>query len=346
MFPIIQWYLDERGYVDPKKDGAIRYFIVKDGRFVFADTEEWFKENMPDSVTNSHDGSYIPPKKFCFIQLSLFQNKILLEKNPRYLSELQNLPDHEREAMLHGCWFAEAPQTKFFDRKMVRGEVGERVLTHVPLDAQKVRSWDKSATAYDPKLNNTDADFTACTGMAKTSDGRYIIYGNHCPTNYDKYEKVYGKFRLNSGDRDKVMLDQARHDGYETKVIIARDPAADGKTVYEQMAKKFISEGFMVAPTPSSTKGNKFARFEPFLMACQSGVVYIVESSFDPNTLEMFYRELERFCPDAEGKWRSTRTIKDDLVDSTADAFNALTTSLYIPSFTLPSLTKVNEYNF
>jgi hypothetical protein len=76
VFDLVSWYLDDRGYVDQEKNGKIRYYIVKDAQFIFADEESWFLENMPDTVTNSHDGSYIPPKKFCFVQLTIFDNPV------------------------------------------------------------------------------------------------------------------------------------------------------------------------------------------------------------------------------------------------------------------------------
>jgi phage terminase large subunit-like protein len=348
VFELVEWYLDEKGFVDPEKNGKIRYYVVKDGSFIFADEESWFLENMPEAVTNSHTGEYIPPKKFCFVQLTIFHNPILLEKNPRYLSELQNLPPHERDAQLYGNWFATELKPEYFSRKMVKGEFNERLALSVPLGAMRVTAWDKAATEYSPKLRNTDADFTACAHMAKDKEGFFYIYGNYCPENFDKHEQVYGKFRLNSGPRDDIMLKQAIYDGADVPIIIARDAGADGKQVFQEMAKKFVSKGFKVASSQSPVTKGKFAKFEPFLMACQSGLVRIVESSFDARTLELFYQELEAFAPELQnGKaWRSSRKFKDDWVDSIADCFNYLSTTKYIPPFVVPSLTKTNSFNF
>ncbi len=328
VFDLVSWYLDDEGFVDKEKNGKIRYYVVNDGQFIFADEEEWFKENMPDSVTNSLTGEYIPPKRFCFVQLTIFSNPILLQKNPRYLSELQNLPPHERDAQLYGNWFAKAEKPAYFDRTMVQGKYGERIVDSVPLGATRVRAWDKAATEFIPKINNTDADFTACIGMAKDKLGNYYIYGDFCKENYDPHEKVYGKFRKNSAQRDQIMLEQAHYDGKETYVVIAKDAAADGKTVYEQLARNFLAAGFKVKPSKNTQNQSKWTRFEPFLCACQAGLVHIVESSFpDKRTLEMFYAELEAFNPDPKtGKWRSGRHIKDDVLDCCSDAFALLST--------------------
>lgn len=323
VFELVEWYLDDKGFVDPEKNGKIRYYVTKDGLFVFADEESWFLENMPETVTNSADGSYIPPKKFCFCQLTIFQNKILLEKNPRYLSELQNLPPHERDAQLYGNWLVQKEKAEYFHRSMVRGESGEKVALQVPIGAMRVRSTDKAATEFSPKLNNTEADFTASIGLAKDKDGYFYIYGDFCPESYDPHEKVYGKYRKNSADRDNIMLKQAHYDGKDTYIVVARDAGADAKTVYEQISKKFLSEGFKFKPSGSGYNQNKLTKFEPFLCACQAGLVKIVESSFpDARTLELFYQELEGFDPDpVTGRWRSGRKKKDDWLDAVAEAF-------------------------
>lgn len=253
-------------------------------------------------------------------------NEILLRKNPRYLSELQNLPEHERESQLYGCWLTDQPKAEFFNRNMVRGVHGERNLPSLPTGCRMVRAWDKAATEFVPKINNTDADFSACIAMAKDKQGNYYIYGDFCEENYDPHEKVYGKFRKNSAQRDQIMMAQAEHDGRDTYIVIAKDPSADGKTVYQELSKKFISKGFRVKPSASGYNQSKFAKFENFLSACQAGLVYIIEGSFnDGRTLESFYREIEAFSPDpATGKWRSSRKIKDDWLDSLSDCFNYL----------------------
>lgn len=333
VFELVKWYLDDLGFVDKEKNGRIRFYIVKDNDFIFADDEDWFKENMPEAVyiDNPSTGQvmYIPPKKFCFVQLTIFDNPVLLRLNPRYLSELQNLPPHERDSQLYGNWFAEAHTVKIFDRKWLRGVAGERVKPVIPEGSRRVRAWDKSGTEYSPKVRN-NPDFTACIGMAKCPNGFYYVYGNFAPTTYDEYEKVYGKFRQSSGARDLLMLQQAKFDGCDTPIVIAQDAGADGKQVFQEMSKKFFSEGFKVYSSAMAVNKSKAVKFEPFLSAAQNGLVFIVEDSFpDQRTLDLFYRELETFQPDNEGKWSSTRKIKDDWVDVVSDCFNFLNKHKY-----------------
>ena len=353
VFDLVRWYLDEEGYVDKAKNGIIRYFVTKDNSFVFADTEEWFKENMPETVMGHNpitgEDIYLPPKRFCFVQLTIFDNEILLRNNPRYLSELQNLPEHERAKQLYGNWFAEASGAKFFKRSYVRGENGEKVVDKLPDNCLKVIAWDKAATEFVPKANNTEADFTASIHMGKDPNGFFYIYMDACDVNYDEHEKVYGKFRKSAGARDAIMLAQAEYDGNETHIIIAQDSGGDGKTVYQDLSRKFLARGFIVKPAVSAVQAGKFRRFEPFLSACENGLVRIVESSFrDHRTLEAFYKELEQFAPTLEnGKpWRSSKTRKDDFCDVVSDCFNYLNKTRAIPKFTLPSLGKTDEFKF
>lgn len=345
VYDLVKWYLDDEGFVDKAKNGQIRWYVVKDNDFIFADSEEWFSENMPETVyiTNpsTNEQMYVPPKKFCFVQLTIFDNPILIRLNPRYLSELQNLPEHERASQLFGNWHSESDKIKFFDRKWLRGQHGERVKKSLPEGCQRVVAWDKANTEYSPKIKNTDADFTACIHMAKDSNGFYYIYGDFAKTTFDEHEQVYGKFRKAAGERDQLMLLQAKHDGRETKVVLAQDAGADGKQVFQEIAKKFVAEGFKIYPSAASGTRSKSSRFEPFLSAAQSGLVFIVEDSFpDTRTLNAFYRELEQFQPNEDGKWRSSRKIKDDWVDTTADCFNHL---CRVKTYTVPKLTALND---
>ena len=344
VYDLVKWYLDDEGFPDPKKNGKIRYYVVFENDFIFADTEEWFLENRPETVTafdeSKNEEIYIPPSKFCFIQLTIFDNPILIKKNPRYLSVLQNLPKHERDAQLYGNWHSEPDKVRYFDRKWVRGEKGEKVKDRLPDGCIKVCAWDKANTEYKPSIKN-DPDFTACIHMAKDKDGNFYIYGDFAPEVYDQHEQVYGKFRKQSGDRDELMLKQARYDGPNVFVVIAQDSGADGKQVYQMLAKKFVKEGFKIRPSTMPIQTKKLNRFEPFATACQNGFVYILENTFDNRTLEAFYKELEIF----DGT-PSTRRKKDDWVDAVSDAFNFLNREQVIPPISIPTLTKSNEFNF
>lgn len=153
--------------------------------------------------------------------------------------------------------------------------------------------------------------------MVKTPDKRYVIYGNYDPEIKDPKTDVIGRFRKRFGERNSWMLQQAQWDGEDTIVLLPKESGA-GKGQYEELVKMFVEEGFQVKGSEvGNQKGGKVKRFSSFSSACQNGMVYIVEDSFENKaTLEAFYKELEAF----DGS-PSTAAIKDDWVDCASDCW-------------------------
>ena len=92
---MIEWYLDEQGYPDPAKDGIVRWFIRKNGEFIWRDTEE---EIYRDFGT----GKSIRPVSFTFISANIYDNPIIIETNPDYLAMLEGLNEVDKARLLHG----------------------------------------------------------------------------------------------------------------------------------------------------------------------------------------------------------------------------------------------------
>jgi phage terminase large subunit-like protein len=303
----VEWWLDEEGYPDPKKQGKIRYYLVIDDRPVFADTREELMERYPEQckIWNPIAEEYviIEPKSIEFIAGTIFDNPILIAQNPKYLAELKSLPKIEKARLLDGNWYARPQGSNYFSRDWLHKE------ENAPLGCQEVRGWDKAST--EPSEKNRYPDYTASIKMLKSEKGRYYIRGDFHPdnkeTNSDN-EQVFGRFRKRPGDRDKVMLTQAYADGSDCQIVLPEDPGAAGKVEYEHSAKLFSEDGFIVCRDPSPSNKSKLKKFEPFSSAAQNGLVSIIESSF-PNkaTLEAFYNELESFDGSA-----STSARKDD----------------------------------
>lgn len=85
------------------------------------------------------------------------------------------------------------------------------------------------------------------------------------------------------------------------------------------MAANFMAEGFRVKPDPTPNNKSKLTRFQPFATACENGLVYVVEDSFDKKTLEFIYKQLESFNGE-----RSTSSKKDEFPDICATGFSYL----------------------
>lgn len=224
----------------------------------------------------------------------------MMENNPDYVSFLEGLNPVDKAQLLHGCWNVRTSGVSYFNREnLVK-------LPRVPSDAIWARGWD---LAYqDVNTLNKDPDFTACTKMGKTRDGRYVIVGSHHPQNKDSHVEHYGRFREKSGERDRRIALQGQYDGKECVIVLPKDPAA-GEIAFQETSKRLLEKGLRVKKDPVPSNKDKLSRFIPFSDAVEAGLVYIVESTFDKASLEAFYKELERFIGERSGR---AITKKDD----------------------------------
>ena len=169
----IDWWLDEDGYPDPAKRGVVRHYIVVEDVPRFADTAEELIEQFPDScrVWNPIDEIWVTvqPKTFTFVGGTIFDNPILIKKNPNYLAELKSLPDVERARLLDGNWYIREEGTNYFKREdLIKVAVA-------PLDGTMARGWDKAGK--EPSQKERFPDCTASVKLVKDRDGRYTILG-------------------------------------------------------------------------------------------------------------------------------------------------------------------------
>lgn len=328
LLEVLDWYIDpETGLPIKERQAVIRYFIVNDGEFIFGPDEQYFIDNYYDNVhiilPDTGEELYVPAKRFTFVQLTIFDNPIGMKKNPRYISELQNLPDHEREMQLWGNWHAKPKGAKYFQREWLTGEQGERVIGALPPSAIKCwRGYDKAGTAVSD--TNRYPDYTAASPKVyKCNQGYFYLVGDYISGFSDKVSErtgipELGRFRKRSGERDSIIVQQALSDGENCISVLAQDSGSAGITEYENAAMMFIAEGLRVNKDPMPNNKTKHTKAQPFLSACENGLVFILEHTFSPKTLKMYYKELEGF----DGQ-DSTSTKKDDWWDATASAFNA-----------------------
>lgn len=323
----VEWYLDSEGYPDKEKDGTIRYFVIVDDRPIFADTEEELAEEYPDICyqDNGSERIYIPPMSFTFISGTIFDNPALIKANPKYLSALKAQSPINRARLLDGNWYARAEGSNYFQRNWLNK------LEQVPLGCVEARGWDLASS--EPSDRNRYPDYTASVKMLKTTQDTYIIVGDYIPETFNELTRENGRFRKRPGVRDQWMLSQAKHDGVDTVVVLPVDPGQAGTFAFQEMAKYFNNEGFMVKQDPNPSNKSKLKRFEAFSSAAQNGLVSIVESTFEPATLAAFYKELESF--DGE---RSTADRKDDWADATASVFSYLAKGVNAVAVPLPTI--------
>jgi phage terminase large subunit-like protein len=239
-----------------------------------------------------------------------------MRMNPRYLSELNSLPEHERDMQLYGNWYAKPKGQGNLEEEYLN------IVDEIPVGSVAVRSWDK---AYEEvRENNKTPDFTASIKMWKTPEGRYILAADWDLTIVDRFIKegedtFYGKFREKSGKRNELILRQAEYDGHEVMQVIPYE-SGPARGEFDLMVNMFAEAGIKCKGIPTGNKkGAKKIKFDVFCSVAQNGLVDIHKASF-PNeyTYRLFIKELVNF----DGS-RSGRLKKDDWVDCVSDAFEA-----------------------
>jgi predicted phage terminase large subunit-like protein len=96
----IDWWIDPiTGFAIKERSGVIRYWVnISNG----SESKIYWADN-PQELKNKY-GDTLIPQSFTFIHASLADNKILVDADPRYLSNLQSLTTVERERLLNGNW--------------------------------------------------------------------------------------------------------------------------------------------------------------------------------------------------------------------------------------------------
>jgi len=277
----IDWYIGEDGFVIKSRSGVIRWFVLDGDQVVWGETRQELVDKYPMLI----------PSSFTFIRSSVFDNRILLEKDPAYLSKLHALPRVERAQLLEGNWNIRPSAGMFFRRSDFE------IVSAIPAGGKRVRAWDLAGTKADPveKKIREKADGPAWTvgvKMVKVG-GIYFV-------------EDIERSQIDSSKVLSTIKNTASQDGVKTKVRIPQDPGQAGKS----QAKHFISEmaGYNIVSYPVS--GSKETRATPLSAQAQAGNVKLLRGSWN----ESFLLEAENF-PDGT----------KDQIDAASDAFDELT---------------------
>lgn len=287
----ISWWIDQdTGYPIPERSGVIRWMVRVSDQIFWGDSKEELIEKTGCHIND--------PKSVTFIASTLQDNKILLEKDPGYLSNLKALSTVERERLLHGNWKIRPAAGMYFKRSRVN------ILEELPKDVVKwVRAWDLAATE-DKKNNNIEDGpaYTAGVLIGKRRNGRYIV------------ADVINK-RLNSADvratvKNTAIVDKVKYKN--VRIRMNQDPGQAGKEQAENYIK--LLAGFSV--NIERETGDKQTRAEPFSAqwlgpeGSEQGNVDILAAEWN----EAYLSQLESF-PQSKFK---------DMVDASSTAFNEI----------------------
>lgn len=229
------------------------------------------------------------PKSFTFISSTVFDNKILMEKDPGYISNLKALPRFEREQLLMGNWNIRPTAGIFFQRSYFE------IVKVIPNTLTKVRYWDRAATR---KTETNDPDYTV--GIKLEKDRNNILYVTDLVRLQDSPLRI-----------QNAIKNTASQDGHSVRIGIEQDPGQAGVSEADYLIR--MLQGHFVKAI-KATK-DKVTRSLPVSSQAEAGNIKIAQASWN----EAFLRELENF-PDGS---------YDDIVDALSGAFLMMTDSTY-----------------
>jgi predicted phage terminase large subunit-like protein len=254
----IGWWINpDTGFAIPERSGILRWFVRNGDELIWADSK-------PELVKKFGPGT--EPKSVTFIPSTVFDNKLLLERDPAYLSNLKALPALERAQLLEGNWNVRASAGSYFKREYF-GTVNAPPQNVVG----RVRFWDRAATE-----KRTDNDPDATVGLLLSRDQAGIYY----------VEDVR-KLHASPYAVERAMRNCAEQDGENTIVAYMQDPGSAG--VAEAQATARALDGFNVRFSTAS--GDKETRAKPISAQAEAGNVKLVRGLWN----DEFLRVLENF---------------------------------------------------
>lgn len=154
----ISWWIDqETGLAIAERAGVLRWFVRVGDVLHWADSADELRQQFPK----------IEPKSATFVPASVYDNQVLLAKDPGYLANLMAQSLVERERLLNGNWKIKPAAGKVFNRSWFG------IVEALPAGCEFCRFWDFAAT--EKQLAGDDPDYTAGILVAKAPDGTFYI---------------------------------------------------------------------------------------------------------------------------------------------------------------------------
>lgn len=282
----VSWYLDDNlEYPDPAKAGRLRWFVNVD------DSLHWY-ESRSEAVRAWPD---IPPKSFTFIPADVFDNKILMERDPGYLANLYALDNIDQERLLRGNHKIKLTAGKVFNRAWF--EVVESLPANL---GRAVRFWDLAASERKQRKNDKAA--TAGVKLARSEVNR-DANGNPLFVYYvlDCVEEQF-----NPAGTDTLLKNTASQDGPHVAQRWEEEGGASGKrdsAYIVRLLSKYDARG--VRP-----QGDKLTRSRALAAQAYAGNVKVLRGEWNERWLNHMHA-----VPDG-GRW--------DIHDASAGSYNEL----------------------
>lgn len=277
----LRWWIDEdTGLAIKERAGIVRWFVNINNEVHWDDTPEAIRARF---------GEACEPKSCTFIPSSIYDNRILLERNPGYIANLKALSLIDRERLLEGNWNVRETAGMFFQRAWFE------IVEAAPALVDEMRYWDRAATDALDKQAAT-ASWTAGVRIGKDARGVFYI------TDVDRFQGTPLKVK----ERIKNVATQ---DGTRVRIGIEQDPAQAGKAEAQDHVRNLAGYSVSVNRVHES----KGVRAKPLSAQAEAGNVKIVRAPWN----EALLRELQNFD--------GTDKCTSDQVDAASGAFHLLT---------------------
>lgn len=318
----VDWWLYQEGHPnyglpDPEKNGKSRWMIRIDGELYWAETPEELIERYGKKHLPVNHEQQIKPYEVCVLLGTIYDNPVLMETNPDYLSNLESLPEMEKQRLLLGNWEAREANSTYFQRQWC-----EEVTGYDESQIDKiVRAYDFAGTLKSDA--NPSPDYTVSMKMAKMKDGSYLVLD-------------VKRTRIRFGEWEQFIIDNAMEDKElhrEVTILVPEDPNPAAKAATALLIRNLAEKGLYAKKMRAST--SKLDRFRPFSAMAENGGVKFLKGcgqdleNKNYNTLDFVYKEMEAF----DGNRRKGESGHDDIPDTASDCFSFLASKLVIAPF-------------
>lgn len=266
---LLSWWIDEDGYANLERAGVVRWFLRIDEQIIWSDSQGELEEKYPGFMA----------KSLTFIPSTVYDNQILLQKDPGYLSNLQALPLIDRERLLGdqkrgGNWKIKPSAGKVFKREWFK------VVDAVPAGGVVVRRWDFAAT--EKQLNKSDPDYTASCVMLAVNGSYYILEATAEQIDPAMVDRTY----------ENLTRQDAARFGREGRRYLSRweqEPGSAGKRETWRMVRQLAG----VDARGVLSQGDKLVRAKPLAAQAEIGNVYLLSGGWNERWLQHMHAQPE-----------------------------------------------------
>jgi predicted phage terminase large subunit-like protein len=291
----LDWWIGEDGYAIPERSGVIRWMVRENDVTHWGDTRDEMWERFRIKDFPDDDPKQPRPKSVTFILSTVYDNQILLQKDPGYLANLQALDNIERQRLLGdgtrgGNWKIKPAAGKVFNKAWFE------IVDAVPAGGRIVRNWDLAAT--EKKMKGNDPDFTAsCKG--KMVDG--IVYILDATND-----------QIDPARTDTHIKNTASQDGKQVAIRFEQEGGASGKRDASHIVT--MLHGYDVRGI--EPQGDKITRAKPLAAQALARNVKLLRGDWNDRWLNHMHAQ------DGSGK------IHDDEMDAASGMYNDLIADL------------------